>query len=227
MPTIAIIPARSGSKRIPRKNIRDFCGRPMISYPIRAAIESGVFSSVFVTTDSVEIAQIGQEYGAKVPFLRSTEASSDNATTQEAIVEMIQKLGVSDDTEICCIYPCTPLITSKIILKVYKNFAKDTSKFLFTATQFSHPVQRGFDIRDGEVGSGVPLSEVRTQDVHEFYHDAGQLYWATGKVWRSEARIVDRGSRVELLSTSEAVDIDNEQDWLLAEQIFRGKQIER
>jgi N-acylneuraminate cytidylyltransferase len=227
MPTIAIIPARGGSKRIPQKNLRDFCGKPIISYPIRTAIDSGVFSRVFVTTDSVEIAQIGQEYGAEVPFLRSAEASSDTATTQEAIVEMLQKLEVSDDTEICCIYPCTPLITPKLIFNTYKNFARDASKFLFTATKFSHPVQRGFEISDGAVGSGVPLSEVRTQDVHEYYHDAGQLYWATGKVWQSESRIVDRGSRVELLSTSEAIDIDSEQDWLLAEQIFRGKQMER
>ncbi len=227
MPAIAIIPARGGSKRIPQKNIKDFCGQPMISYPIKIAIESRVFSRVFVSTDSVEIAKIAQAYGAEVPFLRSALASSDTATTQEAIVEMLEKLEISDDTEICCIYPCTPLITSRLIVNSYRNFIRDVSKYLFTATKFSHPVQRGFEVSDGAVGSRVPLSEVRTQDINEYFHDAGQLYWATGKVWRSKAKIVDAGSRIELLSASEAVDIDSEQDWILVEQIFRGKQMER
>jgi pseudaminic acid cytidylyltransferase len=227
MPTIAIIPARGGSKRIPQKNVRDFCGQPMISYPIKTAIDSGLFSRIFVSTDSAAIAKVAQEYGAEVPFLRSAQASSDTATTQEAIVEMLQKLEISDDAEICCIYPCTPLITSKLIVSTHRNFVSDVSKYLFTATKFSHPVQRGFEISDGAVGSGVPQSDVRTQDMQEYFHDAGQLYWATGKVWRSEAKIVDMGSRIELLSASEAVDIDSEQDWLLAEQLFRGKQMER
>ena len=227
MPTIAIIPARGGSKRIPQKNVRVFCGQPMISYPIKTAIESGLFSRVFVSTDSVEIAKIAQGYGAEVPFLRSAQASSDTATTQEAIVEMLQKLEISDDAEICCIYPCTPLITSKLIVSTYRNFVSDVSKYLFTATKFSHPVQRGFEISDGAVGSDVPQSDVRTQDMQEYFHDAGQLYWATGKVWRSKAKIIDTGTRIELVSASEAVDIDSEQDWLLAELIFRGKQMER
>ena len=153
MGNICIIPARGGSKRIPRKNIKEFLGKPIIAYSIKAAIDSGLFDEVMVSTDNLEIADIAKKYGAKVPFMRSAKNSDDFATTFDVIEEVIQSYRSQnkDFENICCVYSCAPFVTSKILLKAYNQLIEKKFDSVFPIISYSFPIQRALKVDQGKV----------------------------------------------------------------------------
>lgn len=222
---IAIIPARGGSKRIPRKNIRLFCDKPIIAYSIEAAKESRQIERVFVSTDDPEIAEIAQEYGAEVPFLREASLADDKTGTTPVVRQALTKLanqGLSID--VCaCIYATAPFITSQIIDNGVEKLQKENTDFVFTANQFSFPIQRA--LVEGPQGEVTPFSKEdigkRSQDLVDTFHDAGQLYIAQSKTWLTPtARVFSEHSRMIKLPSHLVQDIDTEQDWKRAEVMF-------
>lgn len=229
MSAIAIIPARGGSKRIPRKNIKDFCGVPIISYSIKAALESGVFDEVMVSTDSEDIAKIAKKFGAKVPFFRSEKASNDYATTSEVIMEVLleyEKRGQYFD-EICCIYPTAPFVTAKKIndaITVMRSAQADT---VFPIVAYSYPPQRGVIV--DENGMVVLLHpefiDSRSQDLQTIYHDCGQFYFFRRDSFMKNKRI-KVGKMVPIITSElEMQDIDSQEDWKIAEQKYYNLQM--
>ncbi|WP_026520085.1 MULTISPECIES: pseudaminic acid cytidylyltransferase [unclassified Butyrivibrio] len=220
MKTLAMITARGGSKRIPRKNIKEFNGKPIIAYSIEAALASGVFDEVMVSTDDEEIAEIAKKYGAKVPFFRSEKTANDFATTVDVIEEVLntyKERGEEFDI-FCCIYPTAPFITAKRLKDAVEELAKSDADSLIPVVRFSYPPQRAMEVHDGKLVFRQPenLSK-RSQDLEPHFHDAGQFY-----VVRSESFFKNRGIMVGdilpmELSELEVQDIDNEVDWKLAE----------
>ena len=220
MKTLAMITARGGSKRIPRKNIKEFNGKPIIAYSIEAALGSGVFDEVMVSTDDEEIAEIARNYGAKVPFLRSEKTSNDFATTTDVIEEVLEtyrERGEEYDI-FCCIYPTAPFITSKRLKDAVEELAKSDADSLIPVVRFSYPPQRAMEVHDGRLVFRQPENlKKRSQDLEPHFHDAGQFY-----VVRSESFFKNHGIMVGdilpmELSELEVQDIDNEVDWKLAE----------
>lgn len=177
---ICIITARGGSKRIPRKNIKDFCGKPIIAYSIYAALESGIFNEVMVSTDDQEIADVAMQYGAKVPFLRSARNSDDYATTADVLAEVLaeyKKQGRSFVT-MCCVYPTAPFITAEKLRAAYKMFIDSEAEMLEPVVAYSYPPQRSFLLRDCNLVYQWPeYVRTRSQDLESWYHDAGQFYF--------------------------------------------------
>jgi len=220
MKTLAMITARGGSKRIPRKNIKEFNGKPIIAYSIEAALSSGVFDEVMVSTDDEEIAKIAKKYGAKVPFFRSEKTANDFATTVDVIEEVLntyKERGEEFDI-FCCIYPTAPFITAKRLKDAVEELSKSDADSLIPVVRFSYPPQRAMEVHDGKLVFRQPenLSK-RSQDLEPHFHDAGQFY-----VVRSESFFKNRGIMVGdilpmELSELEVQDIDNEVDWKLAE----------
>ena len=220
MKTLAMITARGGSKRIPRKNIKEFNGKPIIAYSIEAALGSGVFDEVMVSTDDEEIAEIAKKYGAKVPFFRSEKTANDFATTVDVIEEVLntyKERGEEFDI-FCCIYPTAPFITAKRLKDAVEELSKSDADSLIPVVRFSYPPQRAMEVHDGKLVFRQPenLSK-RSQDLEPHFHDAGQFY-----VVRSESFFKNRGIMVGdilpmELSELEVQDIDNEVDWKLAE----------
>ncbi|MGJ8591438.1 MAG: pseudaminic acid cytidylyltransferase [Aquaticitalea sp.] len=221
MKRIAIIPARGGSKRIPRKNIKPFLQKPIISYSIEAALQSGLFDEVMVSTDDVEIAEIAKSYGASVPYLRSKKNSDDFATTFDVINEVISSYKESGSIydEACCIYPTAPF-TSAQRLKTFHEFL-ESSKFdcVFPVLKYGYPIQRGLRLSDsGQMHMIYPQHLVtRSQDLEASFHDAGQFYWfnveklmSFGQLW------TDNTGSLEI-KEMEAHDIDTLDDWEIAE----------
>jgi pseudaminic acid cytidylyltransferase len=220
---LAIIPARGGSKRIPRKNIRDFAGRPMIGYAIAAARDAGVFDRIVVSTDDDEIAAIAKEQGADVPFMRPPELSNDTAGTVPVIQHAMQKLRCPADAEVCCIYPGVPLLQAKVLREALDLLHTGGCDFVFPVLEFPSPVQRAL-VRDadGSTRSMFPKhADTRTQDLTPAYHDAGQFYWGTAAAWHS-GRSPHLGARTLVLPSWAAVDIDTPDDWARAEALFRA-----
>ena len=227
--TIAIITARGGSKRIPRKNIKDFLGRPIIEYSIKAALESGIFSEVMVSTDDEEIAEIAKHAGAKVPFLRSKENSNDHATTGDVLMEVLDyyKKQGTDFEYVCCIYPTAPFVTADKLKKAYRIIKESDGYQLNPVVAYSFPPQRGVVIRNGELQMVQPQHRLtRSQDLETYYHDCGQFYF-----YREDKLVEGNGVITEhivplVVSELEVQDIDNETDWKLAEmkyQLMEGK----
>ena len=220
MKTLAMITARGGSKRIPRKNIKEFNGKPIIAYSIEAAIKSGVFDEVMVSTDDEEIAQISRSFGASIPFYRSEKTSNDFATTTDVIEEVIgeyKKRGKEFDI-FSCIYPTAPFVTSDRLKEAVDMLSKSDADSLIPVVRFSYPPQRAMEIQEGRLCFRQPenLSK-RSQDLVPHYHDAGQFY-----VSRTESFLKNRnimiGNIIPMeLSELEVQDIDNEVDWKLAE----------
>ena len=176
---IAIITARGGSKRIPKKNIKDFCGKPIIAYSIEAAISSKLFDEVMVSTDSEEIAEIAKKYGASVPFMRSAETSNDYATTNDVLMEVFneyEKRGQEFDIAVC-IYPTAPFVTADKLKRAIDMVEKDGADAVTPVVQFSFPPQRAFIIRDNALEYQYPENaSARSQDLEPIYHDCGQFY---------------------------------------------------
>jgi len=222
---IAIITARGGSKRIPRKNIKPFLGKPIIAYSIEIALESGLFDEVMVSTDDNEIADISKEYGANVPFYRSEKNSDDFSTTPDVILEVLdsyKELGFNFEIG-CCIYPTAPLISIKNIKTSMNRLMKNSLDCVFPALQFSYPIQRALLIDKNEKIKMLNPNYYRTrsQDLDVFYHDAGQFYFFdVNKLLKYKNLYTDNSGAV-IVSQLDAQDIDNLSDWKLAELKYK------
>ena len=225
MSCIAIITARGGSKRIPKKNIKEFCGKPIIAYSIEAALESGIFDEVMVSTDSEEIAEVALKYGAKVPFMRSAKTSDDFATTNDVLNEVVAEYassGIQFDY-VCCLYPTAPFITKNKILEAYDILIKNDVDQVVPIVRFSFPPQRSFIInQDGNLIYKWPENQSRrSQDLEPFYHDAGQFYFYNARVFYDEKNPTNFLSKAYELSDLEVQDIDNIEDWKIAEMKYK------
>lgn len=232
MKTLCIIPARGGSKRIHRKNIRQFLGQSIIKYSIDAAIDSKLFDEIMVSTDDDEIAKIAKENKAEVPFMRSDVTSGDYATTFEVILEVVKNyelnLNMSFD-KICCIYPCAPFVTSKKLIDSFNLLNSKIFDSVLPIVQFSFPVQRSFLLNEkGKVDFSSPeFSLTRSQDLPSHYHDAGQFYWIDRKKCIEKNAIITSNTGAIIVSDMECQDIDNEIDWKLAELKYSLMQFEK
>lgn len=221
---IAIITARGGSKRIPKKNIKMFCGKPIIAYSIEAALESGIFSEVMVSTDSEEIAEIALKYGASVPFMRSAKTADDYATTADVLLEVLnqyKKIGKKFDY-MCCIYPTAPFVTGDKLKAALKLLKESDSIEAMPVVAFSYPPQRSFIIRNNYAEyKEKKYITTRSQDLEKIYHDAGQFYfYDISKYLKINGKIEDNISPI-IVSEMEVQDIDNEDDWKLAELKYK------
>jgi len=217
---ICIIPARGGSKRIPRKNIKEFLGKPIIEYSIQAALKSNLFDMVLVSTDDEEIANVSKNIGAEVPFLRSNENSNDFATTIDVLKEVVNKLGASNQIfeSICCLYPTAPFVSSKKLIESFECFRTNNYDSLLPIMRFNYPIQRSLKLTpDGKTSYQYSeFHQTRSQDLEEYYHDSGQFYWLKPTVL-TEPSIITLNTGSIILSELEGQDIDNEVDWKLAE----------
>jgi pseudaminic acid cytidylyltransferase len=221
---IAVIPARGGSKRIPRKNIKNFHGKPIIAYSIEAAINSGCFDKVVVSTDDLEIAEIAKKNGAVVPYIRPSNISDDYTGTNAVVSHAIQWFCEQGETVeyACCIYATAPFLSPKYILEGFKNIQKGEINFSFSVTTFAFPVQRSLRIKDNcvePIWSDFILK--RSQDLEEAYHDAGQFYWGTSKAFINKYEMFSFGSLPVVIPRYLTQDIDTLEDWEFAEVIFR------
>ena len=220
MKNLCIIPARGGSKRIPKKNIKDFLGKPIIAYSIQAALNSNLFDEVMVSTDDEKIAKIARQYGANVPFMRSKENADDFATTVEVLLEVIEKyiaLKLTFDN-ICCLYPTSPFTTGKKIKEAFIKLKEENLDAVFPVMAFSYPIQRALKLNDDKISFFYPEFEnSRSQDLEETYHDAGQFYFLKATKVLKNKRIFSNNVGGVIISELEAQDIDNETDWKIAE----------
>jgi N-acylneuraminate cytidylyltransferase len=224
MSSVAIITARGGSKRIPRKNVRDFCGQPIISYSIRAALESGCFQEVMVSTDDDEIAAIAKRFGASVPFMRSKKNSDDFSSTTDVLEEVIleYRKRAREFDSLCCIYPTAPLVSAQRLKQAHDAFVLSGADTVFSIVRFGYPVWRGFKIENGYAKMIWPENyDKRSQDLPPAYHDAGQFYFIrSNSLLKTKTIFTDRTLGIEI-PESEAQDIDTEEDWKIAELKFR------
>lgn len=224
---IAIIPARGGSKRIPRKNIKPFCGKPMLAYPIEAAFKSGVIDKVIVSTDDAEIADIARQYGAEVPFFRPAELADDYTGTTAVIRDTLQKLIQAGITPqyCCCLYATTPLLQPEFLQQAFSLLTADAdTEFVFSAARFSFPIQRA--LLQTDAGGVTPFDphsiSKRSQDLAETYHDAGQFYWAKTVTWLdNRSHVFSERSKMHVLPNHLVQDIDTEEDWKRAELLYQ------
>jgi len=224
MGNICLIPARGGSKRIPRKNIKEFLGKPIISYSIKAAIDSGLFDEVMVSTDDLEIADIAKKYGAKVPFMRSTKNSNDFATTFDVIKEVINyyKDQSVEFDNLCCLYSCAPFVNPKVLLSAYNQFLEKKFDTVFPIIPFSFPIQRALRVNQGKVSMILEDNlNIRSQDLEKSFHDAGQFYWCNTKRLLSSEKLITANSGGIEISELDAQDIDTHRDWVLAELKYK------
>jgi N-acylneuraminate cytidylyltransferase len=218
--SIAIITARGGSKRIPGKNIKSFCGKPILAYSIEAAKESGIFDEIMVSTDSDEIAAVAAEYGAKVPFMRSARTSDDYATTADVLLEVLDEYEKRGETfqYMSCIYPTAPFVTGERLREAFSLLQQSGAIEVMPVVPFSYPPQRGYvlkgDVLDMKWKENL---NARSQDLETLYHDSGQFYfWNVGQYLEKEGQI-STGIVPVVLDDLEVQDIDNETDWKLAE----------
>lgn len=223
---IAVIPARGGSKRIPRKNIRPFCGRPIIAYSIEAARDSGLFDEVVVSTDDEEIATVAREFGAATPFVRPKDIS-DDFTGTNAVVKHAVTWFMGQGNEVshaCCIYATAPLIQPRYLREGYNALAASDAAFAFSVTSYAFPIQRAVRIAtSGRVDPFYPEYRLtRSQDLEHAYHDAGQFYWGTTAAFRDEVPLFGEQSIGIILPRMYVQDIDTLEDWEQAEYMFRA-----
>lgn len=222
MKTLCLIPARGGSKRLPRKNIRSFLGKPIIAYAIRAALDSGLFDEVMVSTDDEEIAAKAKEYGARVPFYRSPENADDHATTLDVVREVLGRYPTDFD-RVCCLYATAPFIQPSHLRAAAQLLDESGADCVFPVLRYGFPVQRSVVLdAAGRVRMRQPeYQTARSQDLEPVFHDAGQFYFfrpapvlAAGRLWTDDTRALE-------LPETEAHDIDTETDWQLAEMKYR------
>jgi N-acylneuraminate cytidylyltransferase len=223
MKNLCIIPARGGSKRIPRKNIKPFMGKPIMAYSIEAALKSGIFDEVMVSTDDEEFAEVARQYGAKVPFMRSAATANDYATTEDVLIEVLdeyKKQGREFDN-LCCLYSTAPFVTSERLSEAYSNMQQENADAIFTVVAYSYPIQRCLHIVDGKIGMKWPeYQSARSQDLETIYHDAGQFYFARVAQLRIEKDLWMKNSVPLILPETEVQDLDTMTDWQLAEMKF-------
>lgn len=223
MKRIAIITARGGSKRIPKKNIKFFLGQPIIKYSIDAALQSGSFDEVMVSTDSTDIAEVAIAYGAKVPFLRSEATSNDHATTSDVLIEVInmyEKTGVKFDS-FCCIYPTAPFVTAERLRAAMEKLDSTGAECVLPVTKFSFPILRSLKIENGKAKFNWPeYMMTRSQDLPEAFHDCGQFYALNTEKFRVNKKLFTDFTVPLVVPESEVQDIDNEEDWKIAEMKY-------
>ena len=224
MRRIAVITARGGSKRIPRKNIREFCGKPILAYSIEAALESGMFDTVMVSTEDKEIAETARKYGAEVPFLRSSRTAGDFATTREVLGEVLEEYesrGERFDV-LCCIYPTAPFVTAERLREAVELLEENSADSVLTVARFSFPPQRCVVVQDGFLQFKWPeYAQTRSQDLEPYYHDAGQFYCLNVESFHEQDVLVMQKTVPLVLPEMEIQDIDTEEDWKIAEVKYR------
>lgn len=221
MKNLCIIPARGGSKRIPRKNMKPFLGKPMLAYSIEAALATGLFDEVMVSTDDKEIAEVALKYGAKVPFMRNAETANDFATTDDVLIEVVKmykEMGQEFDN-LCCIYATAPMIQVKDIISAYEILQSSNFTVVYPVVQFSYPIWRCLDMaEDGSMNYHWPEFELsRSQDLPKEYHDTGTFYWHKIERWMN-GEIKTGGIIVDETTIQ---DIDTETDWKIAEMKYK------
>ena len=225
---ICIIPARGGSKRIPRKNIRLFCGKPMISWSIAAAIESRCFDHVAVSTEDEEVAEIARLWGAEVPFKRPLELADDHSPTNVVIAHAIEwfvSQGQAPEN-VCCLYATAPFATGSDLRRGLSVLETSECDYAFSVTSYPFPIQRAVRITKScrvEMFNSE-YSNTRSQDLEEAYHDAGQFYWGKSKAWQDKCQIFGRASVPVLIPRYRVQDIDTHEDWIRAEWLFKAMQ---
>lgn len=220
MKKVAIITARGGSKRIPRKNIKAFCGKPILAYSIEAAITSGLFDTVMVSTDDEEIARTAKQYGAEVPFLRSEKTANDFATTNDVLLEVLEeyeKRGIHYDLA-CCIYPTAPFVTGEKLKKAMEALLASDADTLIPVVAFSYPPQRAMVVKEGRLVFESPqYIDSRSQDLEPHYHDVGQFYIFWTNKFQQNRKLMLGNILPMVVSEMEVQDIDNQTDWEIAE----------
>ena len=231
MKRLAIIPARGGSKRIPRKNIKDFLGKPIIAYSIEAALKSNIFDEVMVSTDDDEIASVAIQFGAAVPFMRSSKNADDFATTADVIVEVVQQyesIGRFFDA-LCCIYPTAPFVTAERLQEGAVLLEKQGYDSVVPMVRFSFPIQRAVYLNEYNQAFFFQPEHIqsRSQDLQSSYHDVGQYYWLNTARFIENKQIWTQNTGAIILDEMETQDIDTLEDWEIAEfkyQLKHGKQ---
>lgn len=225
---VAVIPARGGSKRIPRKNIKEFCGKPMIAWSIEAAKASGCFDRIIVSTDDEEIAEVARQWGAETPFVRPDELSNDYAGTIPVIshaVEWLESSGAELE-QACCLYATAPFVQPEDLKQGLEQLLDGSCDYAFSVTSFAFPIQRAIRLtQNNHVEMFQPDHfNTRSQDLEEAYHDAGQFYWGKASAWRNETPLFSEGSAAVILPRERVQDIDTAEDWARAEWLFKAMQ---
>jgi pseudaminic acid cytidylyltransferase len=228
---IAIIPVRGGSRRIPKKNTKSFCGRPMISYSIQAAKDAGIFDRIVVSTDSKEIATIAKEFGAEVPFMRPSSLSDDYTGTDAVVLHAINKLmkdGEKIDS-ICCIYATAPFVKPEYLIEGYNILRDEQVTSCFSVTTYTFPIFRSLKINNqNRLELFWPeYRDTRSQDLQEAYHDAGQFYWVDVKSYLKEKQLYSKDSAPVILPRYLVQDIDTPEDWETAEKMYSVLQMDK
>jgi pseudaminic acid cytidylyltransferase len=229
MSSIAIIPARGGSKRIPRKNIKLLNGRPAIAYSIDLALSIGFFDRVIVSTDDPQIAEVSVDFGAEVPFVRSASLSDDFAITLDVIADATQQLRSlgGNFNYVCCLYPVTPLLKPKRVEQALEILQTGIWDYVFPAIEFPSPIERGFKKSpSGLIEFGFPeYANTRSQDIDKTFHDAGQFYFGKSEAWIEKKPILNGNSTFIQLDKNETLDIDDVDDWRLAELLHKDMEL--
>ena len=223
---VAIIPARGGSKRIPGKNVRDFCGQPIIKYSIDAAARSKIFDRVIVSTDCDTVAAVSKQLGAEVPFRRPRELADDHTPTLPVIRHAVEALREGGDKVkfACCLYATAPFVRSDDLIAGYRILESNRDgEFSVPVTTFPFPIFRGFKIEQERIKMIWPEHlETRSQDLLEAWHDAGQFYWGTAQAWRTANGIFSADCLPIRIPRWRVQDIDSEEDWLRAEILYES-----
>ncbi len=227
---LAVIPARGGSKRIPRKNIREFAGKPMIAWSIEAARASSCFDRVIVSTDDAEIAEVARQWGAEVPFMRPAALADDHTGTIPVIAHAIDWLRAHGETpeQVCCVYATAPFVQPEDLRRGLEALQSRDADYAFSVTRYAFPIQRALRITDdGHVAMFQPEHfATRSQDLEEAWHDAGQFYWGRAAAWLEERPLFAAGSVPVVLPPHRVQDIDTPEDWVRAEWLFRAMRAE-
>lgn len=223
---LCVIPARGGSKRIPRKNIKSFCGKPMIAWSIEAALQSACFDQIVVTTDDAEIADVARQFGAQVPFLRPAALSDDHTGTTSVIAHAINWFAEQGQPpgQVCCLYATAPFVAAEDLRTGLKVLTESGADYAFSVTGYAFPIQRAIRITSA---SRVEMFNpehftTRSQDLEEAYHDAGQFYWGKANAWQQGNIIFSLASAPVMMPRHRVQDIDTPEDWLRAEWLFKA-----
>ena len=222
---ICVIPARGGSKRIPRKNVKEFCGKPMIGWSIAAALESGVFDHVIVSTDDETIADVARVAGAEVPFMRPAALSDDYTPTVPVIAHAVGAATELWETpsHVCCLYATAPFVLADDLRRGLALLESSNAEYAFPVTSFPFPIQRGVRLTEGNRMEMFQPEHAltRSQDLEEAYHDVGQFYFGKTSAWLAGTSIIGPSSAPLVIPRERAQDIDTPEDWTRAEQLFK------
>jgi N-acylneuraminate cytidylyltransferase len=222
---LCIIPARGGSKRIPRKNIKDFLGKPIIAYSIDVAIQSNLFDEIMISTDDEEIAKVAKQYGAKVPFMRSRENANDFATLADVLIEVVDQYKNIGKTfkNVCCVLPTAPLTSHSRIKEAFTKLANENLDSVLPVVEFSYPILRALEFDENKRLKMIWPENLRTrsQDLKPAYHDSGSFCWVKTNALLAEKTLLCKNGSAIVLPQTEVQDIDNDTDWKLAELKYK------